>query len=447
MIKTIVAKKIGVFGYGLEGRSLVTYLLKHGARDITVFDEAKVKNDRPNSCVKYIHSDFEKNLYDIELAFRSPGINLARLKNILGDKVEISSATNLFFKIAKGRKIIITGTKGKSTTVSLVKELLELNGLKVRAGGNLGKCPLDFVDSLDDDSYTILELSSFQLQDFNGKADFCLYLPIVIDHLDYHKDFEEYFLSKKKAIGNFDSEGIVVLPKDHLSDQLLSNFKGKYFYYSLSRPIVDKGCFVEGDDCKCFDSNAKIVVKDVIALSRDKKIPFINLVASITLLFSMKMQINLEEALKKFKKPKYRMERLDSKSGLVFYNDSASTNPISTIEAIRLMDKPFAIIMGGYDKGLKYNSLAGELARNTLVRGVFLFGKTAKTIKEDLATSGFKRTVICLDSLDEILNYLSRNKKGLGSILFSPASSSFDQFDNYQQRGQVFDSLVKKYFK
>lgn len=447
MIKTIVAKKIGVFGYGLEGRSLVSYLLKHGAKDVTVFDEAEIKSDRSDSCVKYICSDFEKNLYDIELAFRSPGINLVRLKNILGDKVEISSATNLFFKIAKGRKIIVTGTKGKSTTVNLVKELLELNSLKVRTGGNLGKCPLDFVDSLDDDSYTILELSSFQLQDFSGKADFCLYLPIKVDHLDYHRDFEEYFLSKKKAIDNFDSEGIVVLPKDHLSDQLLSNFKGKYFYYSLSRPIVDKGCFVEGDDCKCFDSNAKIVVKDVIALSRDKKIPFINLVASITLMFSMRMRINLNEALRRFKKPKYRMERLDSKSGLIFYNDSASTNPISAIEAIKLMDKPFVIIMGGYDKGLKYNSLARELARNTLVRGVFLFGKTAKTIKEDLAASGFKGIVICLDSLDEILSYLSRNKKGIDSVLFSPASSSFDQFDNYQQRGQIFDSLVKKYFE
>ena len=447
MLKTVIRKKIGIFGYGLEGKGLVSYLLKHGARNITVFDERIIKAEERIEGLQYIYSDFEKNDYDIDLAFRSPGIKLDRLNKILKGKVEISSATNLFFELAKGRKIIVTGTKGKSTTVAIIERVLKLSGLSVYTGGNMGKSPLDFIDELDKSCYTIVELSSFQLQDFKGRADYYVFLPISADHLDYHRDFEEYLQAKKKAVSSSNSQSVIILQKDELSGSLTSGVQGQFLYYSLSRDLIEKGCFQDGPDCKCQDENEKLEVRNILGLSQDKKIPLVNLVASSALFFKMKLKVDLKKALEDFDKPEFRVEFIGNFSGVDIYNDSASTNPISTIEALHLMNRPLALIVGGSDKGLDYCPLVSEIAGSDLLKRVYLFGQTGKSINKLLQDRGSQGKALYRETLEDILKDLSESPKDFGNLLFSPASASFDQFRNYQHRGQVFEELVKKYFK
>jgi UDP-N-acetylmuramoylalanine--D-glutamate ligase len=447
MLKTIITKKIGIFGYGLEGKSLVLYLQKHGARNITVFDERDIELEERVEGPRYICSDFGKNSYDIELAFRSPGVKLDRLIEILGDRIKISSATNLFFELSKGKKIIVTGTKGKSTTVAIVEKVLKSNGFTVYAGGNIGKCPLDFMDELDERCYTIVELSSFQLQDFSGKANYYVFLPILADHLDYHKSFEEYFQAKKEAISSADRESVIILHKDELSDRLVSGFQGKILYYAVSSEFAENGCFQDSLNCKCRDEGRELEIENTLVLSRDKKIPVIDLIASVTLFFKMGLEINLKKILEDFDKPKYRVEFIGNFSGIDFYNDSASTNPISTIEALRLIDKPLVLIAGGSDKGLDYRSLALEATKNSLLKKIFLFGQTAESIKKILEDHKFQGKIICKDKLEDVLRTLSESLTGFGSVLFSPASASFDQFESYKNRGQIFEELVRRYFK
>lgn len=446
MLEEIVAKKIGIFGYGIEGRSTINFLVLNGAKNIKVFDEKEILNKEKIDGVLFYCGSFENQNYEgIELAFRSPGVKFQRLRAVLPYAVKISSLTNLFFSLAKGKKIIVTGTKGKSTTANIIYKIFKDNKLDVYLGGNVGNSLLDFVDELKNESYTIAELSSFQLQDFEGAADCCVYLPILIDHLDYHKDFDEYLHAKKQAMNGMKKEGLVILPFDELSNKLTENKEMKYYYYSTSE--IESGCYLDRANCVCRDGVEISTIKDIEILSKEHKIPIVNLLAAITLSYKLNLNINLKENLKEFNKPQFRIEKINTSSDIEFFNDSASTNPISTIEALKLMTKPVAVIMGGSSKNLNYSDLAQVLKSNKMVQSIFLIGETADEIQRALNDISFEKKILKKNNLDEVFEDLILGEKDYGSILFSPASASFDQYQNYKDRGEAFTKLVNKYFK
>jgi len=445
MLEEIIAKKIGVFGYGVEGQSIVNFLVLNGAKNIKVFDEKEISNKEKIDGVSYYYGSFENQNHEgIELAFRSPGVKFQKLRAVLPDGVKISSLTNLFFNLAKGKKIIVTGTKGKSTTANIIYKIFKDNKLDVYLGGNVGNSLLDFANELRDESYTIVELSSFQLQDFEGVTNYCVYLPILTDHLDYHKDFDEYLQAKKQAMKGMKEGDWVILPFDELSNKLIENKELRYFYYSVLE--IKSGCYLDRMDCVCRDGMKTSTIKNIETLSKEYKIPIVNLLAAITLSYKLNLNINLKENLKGFNKPKYRIEKIDTFSDIEFFNDSASTNPISTIEALKLMTKPVAVIMGGSSKNLDYHDLAQVLKSNKAVRSVFLIGETADEIKKALSHISFEKKILKKNNLDEVFEDLILGEKNYKSVLFSPASASFDQYQNYKDRGEAFTKLVKKYF-
>jgi len=446
MLDKISTKKIGVFGYGVEGRSLVNFLISHGVKNITVYDEKEISDEIESLGVSHKIGAFKDLDYTgIELAYRSPGIKLSLLREVLPKSVEISSSTNLFFELAKGKKIIITGTKGKSTTANIIYQMLADDGLDVHLGGNVGNSLLDIIDDLTDESYTVAELSSFQLQDFKGGANCCVYLPILIDHLDYHQNYEEYVDAKMQATVKMGTDSLAILPLDKLSPKLSENADVEYFYYSLS--AQDSGCYLDGGDALCQDSSRSAKIENISALSKEHKIPVVDLLASVALAFKLNLDIDLDKSLKGFSKPKYRIEKVSSSSTTEFLNDSASTNPISTIEALKIIDKPSAVIMGGSSKGLDYSDLAQTINANSLVRAIFLIGETAQEIGEALDALGSNKRVIRKNNLDEVFEDLVLGNLDYKCVLFSPASASFDQYGDYKERGEAFANLVGKYFK
>jgi len=446
MLEEIIAKKIGVFGYGVEGRSIVNFLTLRGAKNIKVFDEKEILNRVKSGRVLYYCGPFENQNYEgIELAFRSPGVKVQKLRAVLPGRIKISSSTNLFFTLAKGKKIIITGTKGKSTTASIIYKILKDNKFDVYLGGNVGNSLLDFVDKLKDESYTIAELSSFQLQDFEGIADYCVFLPILIDHLDYHQNFNEYLQAKIQAMEGMRENSLIILPFDKLSNKLIKNKKAKYFYYSTSE--IKNGCYLYKADCICRNGMHVSAIKELEALSQQYKIPIVNLLAAIALLFRLHLNIDLRNNLKEFNKPQYRIEKIATSSGIEFLNDSASTNPVSTIEALKLITEPVIVIMGGSSKNLNYHDLARVLKNSKAVRSVFLIGETADEIEKTLSNINFEKKILKKNNLDEVFEDLVLSEKDYRSVLFSPASASFDQYQNYKDRGEAFTKLVKKYFE
>ena len=445
MLDNLFEKKIVIFGYGVEGKGLVDFLISRGASNITVFDEKDIPKKQRISGVSYSCGPFESQYYEgIDLAFRSPGIKIERLRKVLPEAVVISSPANLFFDLAKGKKIIVTGTKGKSTTANIIYQILKDNGLDAYLGGNVGNLLLGFVDDLSSHSYTVAELSSFQLHDFSGVADYCVYLPIISDHMDYHSNFKEYFDAKKQAIIKMDG-GVAVLTAGNESYELAVNDKVQYLYYSTSAEI-ESGCYLNRDGCTCQGRDETVKIAKVEELSRKYKIPIVDILAAISLAYALDLKIDIDHHLKAFNKPDYRIEQIHSGSGVEFFNDSASTNPISTIEALKLLTKPTVLIMGGSSKGLAYEELAKAIVSNSKVRLIFLIGETADAIKSSLLLAGWEGHILKKNNLEEVFEDLAVGSKNYGSILFSPASASFDQYRDYKDRGRSFSLLVKRHF-
>ena len=301
-INDLLGKNIAIFGFGVEGRSLSDYLSRKGIKKVTIYDENNSGTD--SSEIRFISGKFEdQNLGDVDVAFHSPGIRTDRLREILPKAAKITTLTNLFFANHLGKIIAITGTKGKSTTSTLVGAILTKAGFETFVGGNIGKSLLDFIDQTTDDSYSVIELSSFQLQDIEYGPDIAVILPIFIDHLDYHKDEEEYHSAKSKIVEHM-KDGLVIYSPDDTTKKIISNYTGK-------KVEIDTSIF-----------------PDLERMSINLKTPQVNLAAALTLARELDIKPDLRNLSENFIKPQFRIEPVGTAYGKIFYNDSASTNPI-----------------------------------------------------------------------------------------------------------------------
>lgn len=434
-IKELSRKKIAILGFGQEGRALFDFLKSKDIEDITIFDES----GKPEPTINLIISDLENiHLETFDLVFRSPGINPKRLSGLSN----ITSATNLFFELCPGKIIGVTGTKGKSTTSMLIEKLLKLNGKEVFIGGNIGEVPLSFLDKLKADSYTILELSSFQLQDLKYSPQISVVLPITSDHLDYHNSEEDY-VRAKSSICSFQKRGdLTIYYYAGHTKEIASLSAGRKISFSDS--ISCDGCFVAGQDIRCTGLDGEAVYKSAAEYSQSSKIPLANILAVTTLGYAEKLSVDLNEICNGFKKMPFRIELVKEAHGVKFYNDSASTNPVSTIAAISTFNEPYILIAGGSSKNLSYTQLATELKRDPNLYAIFLTGDTAKEINQALFDVGYAGEVQLFDSLDGAVFQLKDHINKIKAVLFSPASASFDSFENYIKRGEYFSTLINK---
>lgn len=428
-------KRIGIFGFGAEGQSLFRFLSQLGCSNVVIYDE-HLSDLSQDFDAELVTGKFEDNNYnELEIAFRSPGVQYLKLKSLLPSSVEISSPTNLFFENCKAKTIGITGTKGKSTTALLVAQALRANGKKVFVVGNIGEPMLDVIKAADSESYCVIELSSFQLQDLKIKPETAIILPIFSDHLDYHKDEEEYLLAKKNIIGG--ESQTLIADLETLAKFKLSNNQRQYSY---STGDSDADFYFANDNFVGELNNKKYNLADVSEFIATKKIPLADLLAAYTFACVEKLDFNLNE-FNDFKKLPLRVELVSTKNGVSFFNDSASTNPISTLKAMEMMDSNYYLIMGGSAKGVGFEDIAKKINGDKKIKKVFLFGATANEIAAAIKDSGPMQVVV-YTSLKDVFNELSKEYKNVSSVLFSPACASFDQYKNYKERGEEFNLLV-----
>jgi len=420
-ISKIEKKKIGIFGFGVEGRATLNYFRKHHINNIVVFDEREI--DSKVDFEKRIGKFENLKVDDLEVAFRAPGIKRSRLKKILPENVCITSATNLFFAECKGKVLAVTGTKGKSTTVQLLSYMLKAANKEVFSGGNIGAPLLGFVDQTSNDSICVIELSSFQLQDLDGAPDLAVILPIFPDHLDYHEDEQEYLEAKSSIVKLMTKKDVVFCAKQELARKIVAPTRARIFY------------FAQGDSA------------EVTAAAKKFKIPEINLAATAAIGEYLKLKVNIEKIAQNFQRLPFRIQFLQRGEGVEFYNDSASTNPISAITAMETMSVPYFLIAGGSSKNLKFDLMAQAAKQDKNLQAVYLIGETAGEIEAELVRADFQKPVYSLGDLDHVLREIKKNLRQVKAVLFSPASASFDQFKNYKDRGKAFNHLVKKLFK
>jgi len=475
MINTM---KIAILGFGREGKSNLKFLKKSPQFKKATISILDRKFDKPphqtrigafgakkeKSLLWCGGKNYLKNLNKFDIVFRSPGVpyNLPQIQKAIKSGVKLSSSTQLFFDEARriGCKIIgITGTKGKGTTATLLYKILKAcgpaqrddshakrGGKNIFLAGNIGKSAIDLLPKLKKNSIVILELSSFQLQDLKKSPDISVVLDIFPDHLDAHKNLQEYFNAKTNIVR-------------------WQKKTDKIFYFSdnrWSKWVASKSRAKKIPIRIYSDHSDALVISD-----RDLKMPgehnFKNAVMAATVALSLGCQKEkIIKIIKNFKGNEHRLELVkiiriysghsdefvNSGRFIKFYNDSASTNPQTAAAAIKSFKEPKILIAGGKDKGLNYSPLAKAL-KNSNTKLVILFGENKRKIQRQITNS--KAQIVLVKDLKSAVNLAYKTAKQLIlqlpnspiTIIFSPASASFDMFKDYADRGKKFKELVR----
>ena len=408
--------KIAILGFGREGKAIYKYI-KRDKSEIWILDK-NPNISLPKNVKSSLGENYLDNLDDFDIIFRSPGIPYPLVAQRIKNKSKISSMTKLFFNeiqtLKKPEIIGVTGTKGKGTTCTLIYQMLKNSGFKTVLGGNMGKPMIDYLSQSKKADFIVLELSSFQLQDMTMSPDIAVVVDMFPDHLDAHQNLKEYY-DAKSNIGKYQKKSDVI------------------FYYG-NNPISVKVA-----------SKSPAIKKPVLPKNNNLKKNFE--MASAVARYCKCPQVTIDKTIKNFKGLEHRLEFVKSMNGINFYNDSAGTNPIATIAAIKSFDEPIILIVGGKDKGFNYGSL-GTAIKNSTVKNVVLFGENKNKILKEIDSK--KISCKIAKNLEEAVNIAfneaKKIKKSFKSVivLFSPASASFDMFNNYAERGEKFKGAVDR---
>lgn len=426
--------KIAILGYGVEGRSAEKFL-KRAYRGVRI----EVRD------IKKQGKDYLKNLDSFDMVVRSPGIPylLPEIQRAVKKGVNVTSTTKLFFHNAKGVLVGITGTKGKGTTSTILYNILKDAGHDAHLIGNMGIPMLDELPKLKEDSVSILELSSFQLQDMDVSPHIAVVLDVSPDHMNYHKSMKEYVDAKSNLVKNTTSK------LTHSGLPALNPLYGgsDARTHSGTRSLLPLVLFFP--DNKFSKQIAQKRKGKKIAVKADKtlklKIPGIHNLKNASMAAAVAGAFGVPKAaigktIRSFKGLPHRLEFVREIRGVKFYNDSASTNPAATCAAIKAFAGPIILIAGGAGKNLDYSPI-GKALKNSNTRFVVLNGENQKEIGRAI---GKAAPIIFTEDLKKAIDLAFKNAVKGDVIILSPASTGFDQFSGYGARGDFFRICVAK---
>lgn len=423
-------KKIAVIGFGIEGKDAIGFMLKNGA-DVTLFDKKEESEldfsgvDKNNIKLSLGEKYLENGLSDFDYIVRSPGVYRYTPELVEAEKngAKITSSIKIFFEECPGKIIGVTGTKGKGTTSTLIYEILKSGGKDVFLTGNIGKPSLELLPKLHDDSWIVMEMSSFQLIDMTISPHIAVVLNITEDHMDWHKDREEY-VNAKRNIVRFQSENdfAVINEGYETSKSFAEGIKAQVIFFSKQK--LDQK------------------FKENLLLRGEHNLE--NIAAAVEASKAAGIDDNtIIGAIESFKGLEHRLELVGEIEGVKFYNDSFATGPQPTIAAIKSFTEPETLILGGSDKGLDYKELGNIISNKTNVKNIILIGQIRNQIKMNLQGETLRIYDLGESSMDEVVKKAFEVTSKGGVVILSPAAASFDMFKNYKDRGNQFKSAVE----
>ena len=380
----------------------------------------------------------------LDLAVLSPGVptDLPLVKSFYKQGLPVWGEVELAFRTGKGRVLAITGTNGKTTTTALLGKIMEDAEDSVFVVGNIGTPYTSKALEMKEDSVTVAEISSFQLETIEKFAP-CVsaILNITEDHLNRHHTMEEYIRVKELIVKNQKPEDVCVLNyEDPVLREFGKNIVPQTVYFSSERRL-EKGIFLEDGQIilKTEDQEISLVKTDDLKLLG--KHNFENVMAAAAMAYYAGVSVeSIRKSICEFTAVEHRIEYVTEKNGVVYYNDSKGTNPDAAIKGIQAMNRPTWLIGGGYDKGSSYdewlNSFDGK------VRSLVLIGQTKEKIREAAERLGVCSCILC-ENLQEAVKICAEKAQPGEAVLLSPACASWGQFDNYEQRGDCFKEYVK----
>ncbi|MFA5781466.1 MAG: UDP-N-acetylmuramoyl-L-alanine--D-glutamate ligase [Bacteroidales bacterium] len=445
----IDGKRLLILGFGREGESTYRFLRKHFPDIlITVAD----KNPEISGKIKDLNTElivgeqYLDSLDDFDIIFKTPGISLNFLP-VKVDPKKITSQTDIFLDYFSSQIIGITGTKGKSTTSSLIFHIIKLFTTNAVLVGNIGVPPFDHLDEITENTKIIYELSSHQLEYITKGPHIGILLNLFQEHLDHYETFETYQQSKFNITRYQEiSDSFIFNADDILIRKLVSdaNLERNYIGCSLQN-IQSKGCWMDHEKLYFSDGTGEPIIIDLSTgrlLKGDHNVRNIMAAVCACKLTGVPDDV-ISEGIRAFKGLEHRMEYVGEFNGIHFYNDSIATIPEATIEAVKTLKNVDTLILGGFDRGIEYNKLV-EFIAGSAIRNILLLGEAGKRIQDGLKqynTSG--KIILHIQSLEDAVR-IAKEKTAKSKIcLLSPAAASYDKFKNFEERGSLYKKLVR----
>ena len=439
-------KKVAVLGVGISNIPVIRFLISMDI-DITAFDKNESMADELKrlSINSYYGKDYLKHLRNFDIIFRTPGIrpDLPEIVNEINKGAKLTSEMELFFDLCPAKIFAVTGSDGKTTTTTIIYNILKESGYKCWIGGNIGISLFDSIEEIREEDYVILELSSFQLLTMRKSPNISVITNVSPNHMDYHKSMEEYINAKKNIFLHQEYQDRVVLNYDN---ETTRNFdkeaKGSVSFFSRRTKIESGAYTMDGKIFYKSNGEEKEII-DVNEILLPGKHNVENYMAAICAVMDYTSKKEIKSVVSSFKGVEHRNEQVREINGIKFYNDSIGTSPSRTIATLNSFDKKVILIAGGYDKKLSYEMLGDIIVEK--VKTLILIGQTSKKIKESLKKARGSEDVDvikCKNLKEAVLKAFLCASEG-DVVLLSPASASFDMFKNFEERGKIFKQTVK----
>lgn len=447
--------RVAILGFGVEGKDAARYFVQKKA-EVTVFDKKQKEelaiSDFETLPITWVCGEnyLSGGLPNFDIIVRSPGIRpaLPAILEAVKNGAQLTSNTKIFFDECKKPIIAVTGTKGKGTTATLIYKALEAAGKKALLAGNIGEPMLSLLNSTADVDFVVLELSSFQTMDLAKSPHIVVVTNITLDHMDWHKNEDEYVNAKAQLWSHQTKDDYLVLNKADRTSRISSeSAPGTVIWYYVDSPNKTEYAYTErvGEPS---DEELVIINKQYVGSLDFFDLPGKHNVANLLAALSAAScaEADMEKAWQgaiSFKGLEHRLEIVATINSVLYVNDSFATNPEPTLAAIASFEQPKIIILGGSSKGANFDAMAQKMVEAD-VRGVVLIGDEAENIEAALDSAGYKgKKAKGVGTMTEIVQAARDMAEAGDVVLLSPAYASFGLFQNYKDRGKQFKEAVK----
>lgn len=448
-------KKIAIIGLGTSNIPLIEYFINTKSivsvfdnREIEKLDEKVVELIKKYNLKYYLGEGNLKHLVGFDYIFRSPSCrpDTPEIVEAVRNGAILTSEIEKVLELTPSTVIGITGSDGKTTTTTLTYELLKNNGYKCFLGGNIGTPLFTQIKDMRPEDYVVLELSSFQLMDMKISPKIAIVTNITPNHLNVHKDYQEYIDSKKNIFLHQKEGDLLIINYDNeITKDFIKDAKGKVIYFSHKEVLNNGFCFDESDKTikLCDNGIRKHLVKQKNMKLRGEH-NCENACAAIAATYDLISEDNMINTIENFGGVEHRLEFIREINGVKWFNDSIGTSPTRTIAGLNSFDEKIVLIAGGYDKHLDYTPIAKPIIEN--VSKLILMGATAdkieNAVREELQKQNKTMPIYRCNTLNEVIEKANDVAEVGEVVLFSPASASFDLFRNFEERGNKFKEIV-----
>lgn len=451
--KQINGKRIAMCGIGVSNTPLILDFLKKGAkvyacdrRNREQIGELADSLEQAGAELR-LGEHYLDNL-EVNIIFRTPGMNfyLPELESARKKGIAVTSEMEVFFDLCPATIFAVTGSDGKTTTTTLISKMLEAEGKNVYLGGNIGKPLLPEIEKITANDFVVAELSSFQLISMRKSPDVAVVTNVAPNHLDVHKDMDEYVEAKKNIVLHQNAFSRTVLNRDN---EITNGFKkfvrGQSLSFSMEKPLKN-GAWLDGDGVIHMSyrgMDVPIMHRSEIAILGDHNVE--NYLAAISAVWGYVGVDAIKKVAREFNGVEHRIEFVREVNGVKYYNDSIASSPTRTIAGLKAFNQKVLLIAGGYDKHIPFEPMVPYIIEK--VKKLYLCGDTAEKIESCIRNSAEYKgnpEIVRVENIEQAVKSAYNDAESGDCVTLSPACASFDAFPNFAVRGKYYKDLVNK---